>query len=109
MRGPHTLTSSEIDSRVTRTAPGIYKASNSKTAIKYVGRSDSDLNARLKTHVGVYRYFWYEYATSRRAAFQKECTLWHHYGGAHGGLDNINHPARPAGSGWKCPVCSIFD
>jgi len=109
MNGPFTLNSATIDLRAERTAPGTYKASNSKTAVKYVGRSDVDVNARLKDHVGVYRYFWYEYATSPRAAFQKECTLWHHHGGAQGRLDNINHPARPAGSGWKCPVCSIFD
>ncbi|TET37235.1 MAG: hypothetical protein E3J65_06785 [Dehalococcoidia bacterium] len=109
MRGPFLLNSRTIDLRVKRTAPGTYKASNSKTAVKYVGRSDSNLNAELKTHVNRYKYFWYEYATSLKAAFEKECSLYHYHGGAQGKLDNKNHPGRPAGYHWKCPRCSMFD
>ena len=109
MRGPYRLTNSEIDARVTRTAPGAYKLGNSKTTIKYVGRSDVDLNAELKRpHVMKYKYFWYEYATSRRAAFKKECGLYHYHGGDQRKLDNKIHPDRPDGLGWKCPVCKIF-
>jgi hypothetical protein len=47
--------------------------------VKYVGRSDSDLKARLLSHVssGRYKEFKYSYATSPKAAFEKECQNFH--------------------------------
>ena len=109
MNGPFLLNSATIDLRVKRTAPGTYKASNSKTTVKYVGRSDSDLNAELKSaHVIRYKYFWYEYATSAIDAFKKECGLYHRNGGEQGKLDNKNHPGRPEDYHGKCPICKKF-
>jgi hypothetical protein len=110
MDGPHSLTASNVDSTVTETSPGVYLLGHSSNGWRYVGRSDDDVAGRLKQHAasGTYSYFWYEYATSPKAAFERECGIWHRHGGATGGLDNKNHPARPAGSAWKCPVCSIF-
>lgn len=109
MKGPYSLSASKVDEVVTRKSPGAYELSNDGKARRYVGRSDTDVAARIKSHVGSYRYFWWEYARSPKAAFEAECTHWHRHGGAQGKLHNKNHPARPAGSGWKCPVCSIFD
>jgi len=111
------LTNEKIDQMVKKKSPGVdvpgvYVLDKSSTApfhVDYVGRSDDDLNARLKTHVGsVYKYFKFDYATSPKNAFEKECELYHDFGGPQGKLDNKVHPDRPAGSGWKCPKCTIF-
>lgn len=109
MNGPYLLTTETVDRVVTRISPGAYILGNRQKVARYVGRSDDDVRGRLKKWASsTYSYFWYEYAGSPRAAFQVECRYWHRYGGAKGKLDNKNHPARPAGSSWKCPVCSIF-
>jgi hypothetical protein len=110
MNGPYILTADKVDEVVTRTSPGAYILGNREKAARYVGRSDDDVRARLKSWASSsYWYFWFEYASSPKAAFELECTYWHRYGGAERKLDDKNHPARPAGSGWKCPVCTIFD
>jgi len=106
------LTNEKIDENVTRTSPGVYALDKTTTPgfhFDYVGRADDDLNARLKSHLGSeYRYFEFDYATSPKDAFEKECELYHDHGGPEGKLDNKVHPARPAGSGWKCPRCKVF-
>lgn len=109
MEGPYLLSYAEIDERVTRTSPGVYELSVSKGGpVRYVGRSDDDLNGRLKQWVGSkYNYFSFEYCSSPKAAFEKECTLFHYHGGTEK-LDNDRHPDRPAGTNWQCPACSIF-
>ena len=112
LRGPFTLSNTSIDKEVTRTSPGAYAlgqndASGATFHINYVGRSDGDVNARLKQHVGKYKQFKYEYYSSPRAAFEKECHLWHDFGAPP--TDNAVHPARPANSGWSCPRCNVFD
>lgn len=110
MEGPHDFTSSEIDRVVTRTSPGNYGLgySNDTFIVKYVGRSDTDLNKELKARLtSKYKHFKDSYATSPKAAFEKECHNYHDFGGKEK-LDNEMHPSRPAGMGWKCPVCNIF-
>jgi hypothetical protein len=65
----------------------------------------SDVNARIKKHVGEgYKSFKYSYATSPKAAFEKECKNYHDFNPQ----NNTYHPDRPANSGWKCPACKIF-
>lgn len=115
MDGPHALTTNEIDRVVTRTsagnyALGHYKGNGSKTFIvMYVGRADSDLAGRLKDHVGEkYPLFKFSYATSPKAAFEKECKNYHDFGGSQK-LDNKIHPDRPVGAHWKCPYCDKFE
>jgi len=106
MEGPFSLTNESIDRAVTRTSPGNYILSRDGQHANYVGRSGTDLNARLKRWVGKsYRSFWGEYRTSGFAAFVRECELYHSYPG----LDNEIHPQRPAESSWKCPRCRIFN
>lgn len=111
MSGPYPLTDSEIDARVTNTSPGNYALgytnSDGTFIVKYVGRSDGNLNARLHDWAGKYDKFKYSYATSPKAAFEKECQNYHDFGGKEK-LDNKVHPDRPNGSGWKCPHCKIF-
>ena len=109
LKGPYLLSQGTIDQEVTRTLPGVYvlgRSSDSKFNIEYVGRSDSDIRARLKQWVGSkYAEFEYEYYPSAEAAFEKECLLWHYFGGPEGGLDNENHPTPPADTNWQCPRC----
>jgi len=75
--------------------------------VRYVGRSDTDVNSRLRSWVGKdsrYKQFKYSYATSSKEAFEKECKNYHDFGGSES-LDNKDHPQRPEGTNWKCPVC----
>lgn len=107
------LTNKRIDEMITRTAPGVYvldKTTKGSFHVSYVGRSDDDVKGRLKDWVGTeYKFFKFDYATSPKNAFEKECELWHDYGGPEGKLDNKIHPDRPEDTDWKCPRCKIFD
>jgi hypothetical protein len=106
LNGPYTLDNQTIASTVTRTSPGVYVlASAGSNQAKRVGRSDTDVRARLRSYVGQYARFWFAYASSPKDAFHKECYLWHDLKPSH----NVIHPDRPNGSAWKCPVCTIFD
>lgn len=112
MNGPYNLDNSTVDTHVTQTSAGNYALGyvNDKGTfiVQYVGRSDSDVNYRIKSHVGEeYKSFKYSYATSPKAAFEKECHNYHDFGGSDS-LHNKVHPDRPANSRWKCPVCKIF-
>jgi hypothetical protein len=111
MQGPYPLTIDKINEVVTRKSPGNYALGHSdeKTFyVKYVGRADSDLNDRLKKWVGSYPEFKFSYASSPKAAFEKESHNYHDFGGADK-LDNDIHPDRPDGTDWACPVCDIYD
>jgi hypothetical protein len=110
MAGFYELDVETIDSTVTRTCCGNYGLGYIKDGdfyVKYVGRSDTDLKARLKNHIGNYKYFKYSYATSPKAAFEKECQNFHDFGETEK-LDNKMHPDRPKDTNWKCPVCKIY-
>jgi hypothetical protein len=113
MKGPYQLTSKKIDDEVTQTSPGNYALGYTKDdgtfIVEYVGRSDSDVNDRLHDWVdSKYKKFKYSYASSPKAAFEKECKNYHDFGESEK-LDNKSHPDRPSGSGWKCPECDVFD
>lgn len=109
MQGPFTFTSAEVDKQITRTSPGNYALGkrNDKggLAVSYVGRADSDVNDRIKDHLGKgYEDFKFSYATSPKAAFEKECQNFHDFGGSDK-LKNDIHPDKPDNMNWKCPVC----
>ncbi|MCH7693312.1 MAG: hypothetical protein IID50_07710 [Proteobacteria bacterium] len=108
LRGPFPLTKDGIDNNVTGTSAGAYALGATKDNtfyISYVGRSDADVADRLKDHISAYKQFKYEFYDSAKAAFEKEGHLYHDF--KPGG--NVNHPARPSGTFWKCPRCTIFD
>lgn len=112
MYGPYALSDQQINHHITQISAGNYALGNVNErglfVVRYVGRSDANLNARLKTWTGKgYQAFKFAYATSPKAAFEKECRNFHDFGGT-AKLDNNIHPDRPAGSGWNCPVCRIF-
>jgi len=112
MEGPYTYSSEKIDEVVTKTSTGNYALGYTKDdntfIVQYVGRSDSDVNQELKVKLnGKYKKFKYSYASSPKAAFEKECQNYHDFG-TNEKLDNKNHPDRPNNTNWKCPVCKIF-
>ena len=111
MQGSYELTRTKVDAIVTRTSPGNYALGYTRGStfyVQYVGRADSDVALRIKQHIGeTYESFMFSYATSPKAAFEKECKNYHDFGGCQS-LDNKIPPDRPAGTYWKCPYCGIF-
>jgi hypothetical protein len=111
--GPYGLTSANINGALRYTAPGAYALGylnqQNTFVVQYVGRSDDDLNGRLQQHAGLGKYsaFKADYTVSAQAAFERECRMFHDFGGDRL-LDNKVHPARPAGRMFKCPACTIF-
>ncbi len=63
---------------------------------RYVGRSDCDINSRLKDHIGKYPAFRYSYAESVEEAYRIEANDYIYYGGWIF-LDNEIHPDSPSG------------
>jgi hypothetical protein len=118
--GESLLDTKTIDSVVTRKSAGTYvlghietkkeKGEEKKTfVVEYVGRSDDDINGRLKKWVGSkYKRFKFGYYGSPKAAFEKECSIYHDFGEKEL-LDNDRHPDRPEKANWKCPRCDIFN
>jgi hypothetical protein len=106
MEGPFSLDAYTINRVITLTRPGVYELTDRMQVVRYAGRSDTNLRTRLLSHVGEgYYHFYAEYASSPKAAFERECQLYHYY---YKQLYNVSHPARPEGTLWKCPYCNIF-
>lgn len=111
LNGPYTLSEETINKVVTQTSPGIYvlgHSENNTFYVKYVGRSDNDVSSRLKDWIGKYSQFKFGYFGSPKAAFDKECMIYHDFGGPIGQLDNKIHPQRPENTDWQCPKCNVF-
>lgn len=111
--GPFNLDKETIDKKVKGLGAGAYaleKRSKPDTfVVNYVGRSDTDLNDRLKNWCDTkYKRFKYAFYDTAKAAFLKECRLYHDFGETDS-LDNEQHPERPTGKDWECPICDIFD
>ena len=72
--GPYRLSSERIDEVVKKTSAGTYvlerKDSSDSFIVNYVGRSDDDVNGRLKKWVGIrgYKRFKFGYFGSPKAA-----------------------------------------
>ena len=107
MQGPFNLNENTIDEEVTKTSAGNYalgrKDDDGIFMVSYVGRSDSDVNDRLKYWIENSKrpLFKFSYAPSAKAAYEKECQNYHDFKPP----DNDVHPDKPSGSNWKCPVC----
>lgn len=106
------LTHDSIDDVVTKESPGAYVLGylngDGAFVVEYAGRSDENVNSRLHDWVGKYKRFKFAYYDSPKAAFDKECRIWHDFGGEDGSLDNEKHPQRPENSSWQCPRCDVF-
>lgn len=108
MNGPYLLNDAEIDKHIPSGSIGNYAYGYTKDGtfyIKYVGRSDSDLNERIRHGIGQYPEFKFSLASSKKAAYEKECQNYHDFGGLEGKLDNEIHPDKPDGTNYSCPVC----
>lgn len=114
LRGSFSLDEGTINEEVNSASPGVYALGylREKTfIIQHIGRSDTNVNARLKEYIGKYDRFKFDISDSPQAAFTKECQLYHAFGGPQGRIPhNKNHPERPQGSTWLCPfLCGAFD
>lgn len=99
MLGPFELSGASIDKQVKKNSIGNYalgytNKTDDSFIVKYVGRSDSDLNARLKDHIGSYAHFKFSYSTSAKEAYAKELRNYTDFGGSDA-LDNEIEPAKP--------------
>ncbi|MCL2766314.1 MAG: hypothetical protein FWD21_01345 [Peptococcaceae bacterium] len=109
MSGPYSLNNATIDEKVTRKWPGIYALITAWSGgVKYIGRSDVDVNGSLKEHIGVYSEFKFIYADTAKDSFNEECRIFHSFPSSYR-LDNKKHPERPENSDWKCPICKIYE
>lgn len=103
--GPYSLTDDAIDTHVSSQKIGAYALGSTGQDgtfyISYVGRSDTDLNKRLHQHVGDFSQFKYGYFPNAKAAYEKECQLYHDFPNQ----NNKVHPKKPEGTNYTCPVC----
>ena len=112
MSGPYNLTPDNIDRFVRPNATGVFAVGYTRESgafvVRYIGRSDSDLKDALRAHTSdeTARFKWME-SSSQMSAFDTQCELYHEFGGPDA-LENEEHPPRPNGSRWVCPVCDIF-
>jgi hypothetical protein len=108
LSGPFRLTYDGIEGAVKRRSPGVYAlgyaAPDGKFFVNSIGRCDMDLRARLREHIGSAMLFKYDYFPSPRAAFERECELFHDLRPP----GNRIHPDRPKGTTLDCPRCRIF-
>lgn len=101
MFGPFEIT--EVGQSVPKGYIGVYILSCDRKKVDYVGRSDSDIQGRLRSSISEghgYQVFWFCYETSSMQAYKHECYLYHKYNPP----DNTNHPAVPSGMNWRCPI-----
>jgi hypothetical protein len=108
LQGPYRLTYEGIEKAVRCRSAGAYALGhitpNGSFCVNHVGRSDTDIAAKLREFIGSDAYFKFGYFPSSRAAFEKECELFHDFNPP----GNRVHPGRPAGSRWACPRCLAF-
>jgi hypothetical protein len=108
MEGPYDFTAAAVDGSVEGNRIGNYALGSAdkqgSLTVGYVGRSDRDLRAEIKSYLGKKRYphFKFSYATSATEAYLKECQNFHDFKMEERGQI---HPAKPRESGIICPVC----
>ena len=107
--GPYRLNFDTIDATVTRSSAGVYAlgyaSPEGKFCINHVGRADSDVKGKLRNCIGSATLFKFGYTPSSKAAFERECELFHDLSPP----GNRVHPGRAPGTNWECPRCRIFD
>lgn len=107
------LNNKTIDSLIGDNAIGNYALGyliekTSTFVVLYVGRSDTNLNKRLKDHVGEFakcNRFKYVIQDNVKAAYYLECKNYHDFDGPDGRLLNEKHPDSPNGLLLECPYC----
>lgn len=106
--GPYRLTFDGISNVVVNTMPGVFALGHhdgeGRFCVSRIGRSDTDIGAELRNFIGSESLFKFDILSNSQAAFEKECSLYHDFSPR----GNRVHPARPHGSDWKCPHCSVL-
>ena len=113
MLGPFALTDIDVNKRVPENVMGNYAfgyidKEDGAFVVCCVGRSDFDLKKEIKQQMrndcakGC-THFMFSIAKSKKEAFEKECRNYHDFGECDC-LNNDIHPAKPAGTEYKCPV-----
>jgi hypothetical protein len=107
--GPYRLTFDDINTAVNQTYPGVFALGHldrdGRFCVTRVGRSDQDVGAALRDFIGSENYFKFDILSTGRAAFEKECTLYHDFSPR----GNRVHPQRPTDSDWTCPHCRMMN
>ena len=107
--GPYRFNFDTIDAAITRSSAGVYALGHAspdgKFCINHVGRADSDVKNKLRNCIGSATLFKFGYLPTSKAAFERECELFHDLNPP----GNRVHPGRAPGSSWECPRCRIFD
>lgn len=107
--GPFRLTFDAIGAAVIRESAGVYALGHAnpegRFCVNHVGRADTDVRSKLQNCIGSATLFKFAYLPTSRAAFERECELFHDLS-PHG---NRVHPGRAPGTSWECPRCRIFD
>jgi hypothetical protein len=108
LSGPFRLTIAAIEAAVLKTSAGVYAIGHAdgmgRFCVSHVGRDDQDVRAKLRSYVGSDMLFKFAYYHDGRAAFEKECQLFHDISPPR----NRVHPDRPRGTTLTCPGCRIY-
>lgn len=108
LSGPFPLTFEGIEKALPRIGAGVFALGSrdfgGRFVIQSIGRSDVDVKQRLRECIGAGTHFKFDYFPSDKAAFEKECALFHDLAPP----GNHVHPGRPAGTTFRCPRCRIF-
>jgi hypothetical protein len=110
LKGPFLLTAEGVRvAPLTTRAPGAYALGHTDAEgtfiVEKVGRSDKDVKEALQHFADTYQEFAFQYTASAKAAFERECDLYHNFMAGSGHV----HPTRPEASYWKCPHCHLLD
>ena len=112
MKGPYSFTETNVDGNALAQSGSYILVDDNNIAI-YVGRSDSDLKARLKKHFSEKEtnecirknrisVFYIENSQSPYEAYMLECEWYHKYAPT----CNSIHPSK-AHINWNCYVCGL--
>ncbi len=111
---PYELHSIVVNNHVATDRLGVYILGQTSDTwsdffVQRVGRSDGDLNERLRQHAREKKYpeFMFMYCDTLKENFDWECFLYHEFDPSL--LNNDIHPDRPEGKRWSCPNCDVFD
>lgn len=94
LKGPYSI--GLVDIMVNASKKGVYILSRDGKNAHYIGRSDNDLQQRLKSLADDsrgYNYFWFHYTTTSWKAYQAEL-YWYRYFWPY--LDNSIEPLAPS-------------
>jgi len=108
LSGPYPLAFDAIEAAVVRKSAGVFALGHAdpsgRFCVNHIGRSDADVRTRLLDYIGSDQLFKFGYFPTSRAAFERECELFHDIGPPR----NRVHPDRPKGTTWECPRCQLF-